>query len=350
MEYTAPDWAGSPQQECYFEVIKDGRVLEISDIFKSSTVAIGRADCFIKMEHSSISRYHALIQFKNDGSKYLYDLGSTHGTFLNKQRISPRTYCKIKVGDMIKFGASSRIYFFQGEQEQAPKLQETGISWGFRQDAYVGDEWEGKDLQLGAIDRSTIPNDAFYLKDPRSVLKSWLEGRGEELAIRTSHEDDDQVISKIILPVTTIKGDLIAIGFGRNKKKAERDACLEACAKLDKLEILRGSGPSRKKTALEEFGDDTDTFFDRTTQKSKPVLEKEPEKIENYDSLLDQKIELEDSIQNTNDEIRQRTETFANMEASDDDLDAFMQDVQKKIITQEQKALTNKLQELQKVF
>lgn len=56
------------------------------------------------MAHPTVSRYHAILQFRStfsasDDKKgfYLFDLGSTHGTFLNKQRIQPRTYIKVQV-------------------------------------------------------------------------------------------------------------------------------------------------------------------------------------------------------------------------------------------------------------
>jgi protein phosphatase 1D len=65
----------------------------------------GRLDnCHIVMAHPTTSRYHAVLQyrstFSNEDEKkgfYLYDLGSTHGTFLNKYRIKPKTYVKVQV-------------------------------------------------------------------------------------------------------------------------------------------------------------------------------------------------------------------------------------------------------------
>lgn len=56
------------------------------------------------MAHPTISRYHAVLQYRptladNDEKKgfYLYDMGSTHGTFLNKNRIPAQTYIKVQV-------------------------------------------------------------------------------------------------------------------------------------------------------------------------------------------------------------------------------------------------------------
>ena len=46
------------------------------------------------------------------GEVYLFDLGSTHGTFLNKRKIKEHTYIQLRVGDVIKFGQSSKLFHF----------------------------------------------------------------------------------------------------------------------------------------------------------------------------------------------------------------------------------------------
>jgi len=55
----------------------------------------------------------------------LYDLDSAHGTKVNKQRLRPRNYVELRVGDQIKFGESTRTYIVQGP-EPAPVVQESG--------------------------------------------------------------------------------------------------------------------------------------------------------------------------------------------------------------------------------
>ena len=44
------------------------------------------------------------------GAVFLYDLGSSYGTTVNKVKITPRTYYMMKTGYVIKFGASTRLY------------------------------------------------------------------------------------------------------------------------------------------------------------------------------------------------------------------------------------------------
>ena len=56
-----------------------------------------------QLEHPSLSRNHAVLQFKSQDSAdkpsgfYLYDLESTHGTFHNKNRCFPKTYYRLIV-------------------------------------------------------------------------------------------------------------------------------------------------------------------------------------------------------------------------------------------------------------
>lgn len=85
--------------------MKSGVSLRMIPLDQKSFYSFGRLEnCHIVMAHPTISRYHAILQFRstfsdNDDRKgfYLFDLGSTHGTFLNKERIVPRTYVKVQV-------------------------------------------------------------------------------------------------------------------------------------------------------------------------------------------------------------------------------------------------------------
>ena len=49
------------------------------------------------MEHPSISRLHAVLQFRaSDGAAFLYDPGSAHGTVVNKKRIPAQQYVPLR--------------------------------------------------------------------------------------------------------------------------------------------------------------------------------------------------------------------------------------------------------------
>ena len=88
----------------------------------------------IAMEHPSLSRYHAVIQYKENASSdqpqgfYLYDLGSTHGTYHNKNRCFVKTYYRLRVGHGLKFGGSTRLLIFQGPNEDMEEESDLSVT------------------------------------------------------------------------------------------------------------------------------------------------------------------------------------------------------------------------------
>jgi pSer/pThr/pTyr-binding forkhead associated (FHA) protein len=151
LNYETPSWGMVPSGSYYFEIIKNGASLGRSKIEKAQFIFGRLPVCDIELDHQSISRYHAIVQFRNDEKAFLFDLGSTHGTFLNKSRINSRQYTPLSVGDMIRFGGSARTFVFQGPPSKNMTGEErtSDISWGFKEDAYEGDEWGGSTIQNG---------------------------------------------------------------------------------------------------------------------------------------------------------------------------------------------------------
>lgn len=123
-EYTIPFWSAIPEHAYKLEVLKAGSIRSVMDINLKTHYTFGRlATCDIVMEHQSVSRKHAVIQFRDNSTVYLYDLGSTHGSFINKRRIPPHIYTELKVGDLISFGASTRRYILDGPEALRPQGQ-----------------------------------------------------------------------------------------------------------------------------------------------------------------------------------------------------------------------------------
>ena len=127
MMYVAPEWgAAGPIKgsgsEFSFEVIKGGVVLPGRFIFSGrgrngDHFTLGRQEEVVDfvMSHPSISRVHAALHYRaKDGALMLLDLGSAQGSVVNKKPCVPGTYERLYVGDVIKFGASSRIYCVDG--------------------------------------------------------------------------------------------------------------------------------------------------------------------------------------------------------------------------------------------
>ncbi len=118
--YKEPDWGGLCQTPYSFEVLKGGSIIDEIDLTKKSFYLFGRLpSCDVKMEHPSLSRYHAVVQHCNtpgdnrDIGWYLYDLDSTHGTWVNKTKVKPSVFRKLKVGHVVKFGGSTRLHILK---------------------------------------------------------------------------------------------------------------------------------------------------------------------------------------------------------------------------------------------
>lgn len=91
------------------------REVEISE----GIISIGRAlDNTIPVDgDTSISRYHAEIESRNDGF-WVYDLGSSNGTTVNDEPVTSDR--KLEDGDMISFGGETYIEF-KLRKKQKPK-------------------------------------------------------------------------------------------------------------------------------------------------------------------------------------------------------------------------------------
>ena len=122
--YREPPWGGPTTAPYSLETLKGGTILGTRDLKGLRCCLFGRLpSCDVCLEHPSVSRYHAVLQHRVSGLDaegdghghgfYLYDLGSTHGTFLNKTRIPPRTYCRVHVGHVLRFGGSTRLFLLQ---------------------------------------------------------------------------------------------------------------------------------------------------------------------------------------------------------------------------------------------
>jgi pSer/pThr/pTyr-binding forkhead associated (FHA) protein len=110
--------------------IKGGIEVGQHDLSKRATTILGRAInmVHIPLQHESISRQHARISFDDQGTPWLRDLQSAHGTFVNKRKLPAAAVGKaesnsrhtgargivLKAGDILKFGASSRYFSLEG--------------------------------------------------------------------------------------------------------------------------------------------------------------------------------------------------------------------------------------------
>ncbi|KAK0418456.1 hypothetical protein QR680_013568 [Steinernema hermaphroditum] len=329
LEYEVPVWALKPLESAGYkmEVIKGGRIVDIIDLEnrKNPTfVVIGRLpQCDIVLEHPSMSRFHCIMQY---GEKdpvsgkgwYLYDMGSTHGTRKNKQRLEPKTYERVYVGHMMIFGGSSRMMTLHGPEEDAePELnispselkrlverqamkkkafldakkeleredkeehqqkekagndQGDGISWGMGDDAQL----MGKIIDDQSDAHLMEDREQYYRNDPVKALEKFFEREGFDMEFMFSDAGtpfNPKWKCSIELPVDTAVGQSMNVSSApcSSKKDAQTQCALEACRLLDTHGILRQS-VNRNKTRDQQMKDndyydsDEDTFYDRTGQ------------------------------------------------------------------------------------
>uniref|UniRef100_T1IWV6 FHA domain-containing protein n=1 Tax=Strigamia maritima TaxID=126957 RepID=T1IWV6_STRMM len=377
-----PTWSGTTDKAYKLEVIKNGVIVNTIDLNTKPFYVVGRLNtCDIVLEHPSVSRHHAVIQFRPVGDEqhslgfYLYDLESTHGTSLNKQTLTARVYYQLHVGFNLKFGGSTRMFILQGpdeDQEPESKLtvtelkelrrkqeeklarleneeenageenkeqKESGIDWGMGEDA-VEDEEE--DLAENPFALNVVaPNEELYIDDPKKTLRGWFEREGYDLEYQVEERGYSQFCCKIRLPLENADSEpmVAEVVIKARKKEAVAACALEACRILDRQGLLRQANHESRKRKLKNWEDndyydsDEDTFLDRTgtiEKKRQQRIQKAGKDkfvVETYDSLkmkldqISQEIEgLESSIQ-----ISQDLDKMG--DKSGDSLDAYMSSI-----------------------
>ncbi|XP_011811716.1 PREDICTED: kanadaptin [Colobus angolensis palliatus] len=344
--YQEPPWGGPATAPYSLETLKGGTILGTRSLKGTSYCLFGRlSGCDVCLEHPSVSRYHAVLQHRASGPDgecdssgpgfYLYDLGSTHGTFLNKTRIPPRTYCRVHVGHVVRFGGSTRLFILQGPEEdreaeseltvtQLKELRkqqqillekkmlgedsdeeeemdtserkinagsqddEMGCTWGMGEDA-VEDDAEENPIVL----EFQQEREAFYIKDPKKALQGFFDREGEEL----EYEFDEQGHSTWLCRVRVSR-----------KRKA-------------------------KNWEDEDFYDsDDDTFLDRTGLVEKKRLNrmkkagKIDEKPETFESLVAKLNDAERELSEISERLKASSQVLSES-PSQDSLDAFMSEM-----------------------
>ncbi|XP_062233081.1 uncharacterized protein LOC133930446 [Phragmites australis] len=385
--YAIPEWSSAPGHPFSLEVLKDGTIVDQLDVSKKGAYMFGRIDlCDFVLEHPTISRFHAVLQFRNDGKVFLYDLESTHGSFINKTQIKKKLYMEIHVGDVIRFGQSSRLYIFQGPSELMPpekdmqklrdaKIQQDildreaslsraktqaalaeGISWGMADDAVE----ESAEDEADEITWQTYKG---QLTDRQEKTRSKIVKRMEKIA--NMKKEIDAIRVKDISQGGLTQGQQTQIA--RNEQRIS-----QIMEELDNLEetlndSIRESLGARsgkanrgsRKSSLEEeddvLSDDDDEFYDRTKKKSSNQKSSEQQSVETADSLLEKKDSITNDIISKKKLLEEENHKLAQSNTADvgDDLDAYMSGLSSQLVHDKivriQKELSDDQAELDRV-
>ncbi|XP_027352202.1 kanadaptin [Abrus precatorius] len=318
--YKIPPWSSAPSHQFYLEVLKDGSIIDKFDVCEKGAYMFGRLDlCDFVLEHPTISRFHAVIQFKRSGDAYLYDLGSTHGTFLNKNQVEKNTYVDLHVGDVIRFGRSSRMFIFQGPSELMPpetnkkllrevKMQEAmldreaslrrarleashaeGISWGMGEDAIEEDEddadevtWQSYKGPLTEKQEKTREKIIKRMEKIANMKKEINSIRVKDISQGGLTQGQQTQIARNEQRITQILEEL------ENLEETLNDSIRESIgARTGK--ISHGKKKGEVEDEEEYYSDDDDEFYDRTKRKPSHQKPGDNQSIETADTLLDKR-------------------------------------------------------------
>ncbi|MGH0150548.1 UNVERIFIED_CONTAM: hypothetical protein FKN15_018070 [Acipenser sinensis] len=400
LSYTEPSWGGVAETPYLFEILKNGTILDTLELNEKSFIVFGRLpNCDVSLEHPSISRYHSLVQYRRlpgdsvgeEMGFYVFDLGSTHGTFVNKNKVPPKTYIRLKVGYVLKFGGSTRLFILQvsaiqgpdsdveaeselsvtelkdlrrkqkaelerkmmgdcddddemeEEEEEGKKKKrvkerstaDIGCFWGMAEDALVEDENEENPFATEFQE----DQEAFYIKDPKKALQGFFDREGEELEYEYDAKDQGTWICRVRLPVDDATGrQLVAeVTHTGRKKEAAVQCALEGCRILDARGLLRQEAVSRKRRKKnweeEDFYDsDDDTFLDRTgaVERKRKDRMKKAGKVEEKPDTFDSLVAKLAEVEKELAETEQKlhaSRKSGSQQSSEDPLDAFMSEV-----------------------
>ncbi|XP_042511076.1 kanadaptin [Macadamia integrifolia] len=379
--YTIPLWSEAPCHPFFLEVLKDGHIIDQFDVSKKGAYMFGRVDlCDFVLEHPTISRFHAVLQFKKDGDTYLYDLGSTHGTFVNKKQVTKKVYTELHVGDVIRFGNSSRLYIFQGPLELMPpeadltnirnakfkeELQDReasllrarveasladGISWGMADDAIEEIEEDAEEV--------TWQTYKGQLTEKQEKTRNKIIKRSEKIA--NMRKEIDAIRAKDIAQGGLTQGQQTQIA--RNEQRMSQ--IMEELENLEETlnESIQESIGARvgkivhgkKKEDAEdeeEAPSDEDEFYDRTKQKPAIQTSGDHQSIETAETLLDKKEAITKEMEKkreflSNENSRTGPETEGGAEGSDP-LDAYMTGLSSQLVLDTTMQLEKEISALQ---
>ncbi|PPD90893.1 hypothetical protein GOBAR_DD12170 [Gossypium barbadense] len=158
--YTIPPWSGPPCHHFFLEVLKDGCILDRFKVFEKGAYMFGRIDlCDFVLEHPTISRFHAVFP-----------------VWVSAKMVTKKTYVDLRVGDVIRFGHSTRLYIFQGPSELMPPEKDLKVI----REAKIREEMLDREASLRRARAEASLSDGI----------SW--GMGED-AIEEAEDDADEV-------------------------------------------------------------------------------------------------------------------------------------------------------------
>lgn len=99
-----------PRSEPYFTIVEDGAPPRRVAL-REFPYTVGRArDCSLVVDLEPVSRLHAHFDYEHE-QVTVTDLGSTNGTYVNRQRLEPHKPRRLKSGDVVNLANVCRLEF-----------------------------------------------------------------------------------------------------------------------------------------------------------------------------------------------------------------------------------------------
>lgn len=210
--YSEPEWSQATTKPGFLEILKGGKIIKTVPVpLNTPFLTFGRLpENDVMLDHESISRKHAVLQFGPRNTAFIYDLGSSHGTFANKKQIDAGKYVKITSGNaMIRFGASSRNYILNLEEDiseesatnisQTNKELQTLVSDFFSEHGISSKKFEI--VQIGNVTSVTLDYSEYVSIDPSEPSRITSSGASKEEALENFYEDSYNFLSRLGLIV-----------------------------------------------------------------------------------------------------------------------------------------------------
>lgn len=286
--------------------------------------------------HESCSRLHARLAFDSSGNLWLSDLKANNGTFVNNKRLPPEACGKLEAakgsrddgvrgsrgvmihpGDVLKFGASTRIYCVEGpeefDREQMKKQQvanaitndadakdkkESDCSWGIGPDNDPSQEEpetaRTADPNLPSIETFFSPSSTYTISS--SLQQLYKTYQTKQYKLQAIQLETSRIVQKEDRGVELTDGQTKQVE--KNRERAET-----LSKELDDLTIRIEEGiyavihgvqiniRKKRKLQSETLDDDVDDFYDKTAHQenkryaSNDEAESEQSLIQKWKSL-----------------------------------------------------------------
>jgi adenylate cyclase len=196
---------------------ENGSVVKTWRLEGKKAYRIGRSDSNeITLNHTWVSRQHAMIQVEENGSFNALDMGSSNGTFVNGNRVYSPT--QLRSGDLIQIGSKITLTFLQNsvinQPVQGPYEEEKTVAFM---------EKEKVTILICDIRNFTTLSEEIGDSKISEILKLWTQGTSQ---IVSQHKGN---VDKFI-------GDAVmAIWAGSGSVRQSVDSALSCALKISEF-------------------------------------------------------------------------------------------------------------------